>query len=62
MKKHEYIRPEIAVHFICTSGFLAASAPSFDADSAVNFEIGDPSDPENALSREFDFDDEEEDY
>jgi len=58
MKKHEYIRPEIAVHFICTSGFLAASAPSFDGDSAVNLGIGEPSDPADALGRESFFDDE----
>lgn len=55
MKKHEYIRPEIAVHFICTSGFLAASAPSFDGGSAVNLGIGEPSDPDQALGRENDF-------
>lgn len=58
MKKHEYIRPEIAVHFICTSGFLAASAPSFDGGSAVNLGIGEPSNPADALGRESFFDDE----
>lgn len=62
MKKIKYISPEIEVHVICTSNFIATSYPRFSDDSAVKLGIGDPSDPNDALGREFDFDDEEEDY
>lgn len=54
MNKNKYISPEIEIHFICTSNFLAGSTPGFAADSAVTLDIGDPSNPSNALSREFD--------